>query len=235
MIRKIRGYINLTLFFIKWPVAIVTLLAVPAVWQVFKRYYIIRSQLHWQNLGYFAVGLIFFLVARIVFTSRRGAAETMEHEMTHTLFALLTLHPVHGMSVEDHGGGSVRISGGGNWLIALAPYFFPLAAVGMILLCLFVHAITGGIPEWVYVGMGCAVAYNLFSLAQQVHPGQTDFRVAGYLFSICFLPGANMLVYGTIFAFVERGFPGIHFFYRLFWYYIEKDLGQFWGKITALF
>ncbi len=235
MIRRMRQYINLTLAFLKWPSAVFMVLCVPAVWRAFERYYAIRHQLHWQNLAYFGIGIAFFLFARLVFMARRGCAETMEHEMTHTLFALATLHPVHGMTVNDGGGGSMSFSGGGNWLIALAPYFFPLAAFAMLVLCLFARAAMGYMPEWTYIGLGCAVGYNLLSLVQQVHPEQTDFKVAGYLFTICFLPGANMLSYGTIFSFAERGGRGVLFFYRLVFYYMEHDFLRIWAKAAALF
>ncbi len=195
------------------------LLAVPAVWQSFERYWVIRNQLNLHNLIYFAVGLAFMLGARVVFANRNGCAETMEHELTHTVFALVTLHPVHGVSVEDEGGGSMSFSGGGNWLIALAPYCFPLLAVGMGMFGTAFAEMTGTAPDWIYIGMGCAVGYNLFALAQQIHPEQTDFKVAGYWFTICFLPGANMLMYGALFAFVERGWAGVEFFGRLVSYY----------------
>lgn len=219
MIRFLRFWIDRLINWMKIPTALLMLLAVPAVWQSFERYWVIRNQLNLHNLIYFAVGLAFMLGARVVFANRNGCAETMEHELTHTVFALVTLHPVHGVSVEDEGGGSMSFSGGGNWLIALAPYCFPLLAVGMGMFGTAFAEMTGTAPDWIYIGMGCAVGYNLFALAQQIHPEQTDFKVAGYWFTICFLPGANMLMYGALFAFVERGWAGVEFFGRLVSYY----------------
>lgn len=218
-----RNYINLFLGIIKWPVAAAMLLAAPAAVQSFRRYYVIRDQLNWHNLIYFAIGIGFFAAVRVFFIMRRGAAETMEHEITHSLFAILTLHPVRHLEVSDTGGGSMVFTGKGNWLIAIAPYFFPLTAFTMILLTAAVNRVVGYTPDWALIGLGAAVCYNLFSFAEQLHPRQTDFKVAGYLFTICFLPGANCLTFGTVFAFVERGFNGIVFFYRLVWYYARQD------------
>lgn len=218
-----RNYINLFLGIIKWPVAAAMLLAAPAAVQSFRRYYVIRDQLNWHNLIYFAIGIGFFAAVRVFFIMRRGAAETMEHEITHSLFAILTLHPVRHLEVSDIGGGSMVFTGKGNWLIAIAPYFFPLTAFTMILLTAAVNRVVGYTPDWALIGLGAAVCYNLFSFAEQLHPRQTDFKVAGYLFTICFLPGANCLTFGTVFAFVERGFNGIVFFYRLVWYYARQD------------
>ena len=87
--------------------------------------------------------------------------------------------------------------------------------------------IIGFFPDWIYIGLGMTVCYNLFSFAEQLHPHQTDFKVAGYLFTICFLPGANCLTFGTILAFVERGLNGVLFFYRLLWYYFRQDFYVF--------
>lgn len=216
-------YINLFLAIIKWPVAAAMLLAVPAAIQSFQRYYVIRDQLNWHNLVYFAVGVGFFAAVRVFFIIQRGPAETMEHEITHSLFALLTLHPLQHLEISETGGGSMSFLGKGNWLIALAPYFFPLTAFTMILLTAAVNRVVGYTPDWALIGIGAAACYNLCSFAEQLHPRQTDFKVAGYLFTICFLPGANCLTFGTIFAFVERGFGGIVFFFRLIWYYARQD------------
>ncbi len=226
-----RSYINQFIKLIKWPVAVVMLCVVPAALHAFHRYYVIRDQLNWHNLIYFFIGMAFFAAVRIFFIMRRGAAETMEHEMTHVLFALLTLHSVKSMEVADTGGGSMTFAGEGNWLIAIAPYFFPLTAFTMVFFAIAVRQIVGYSPDWIFICLGAAVCYNLFSFAEQTHPGQTDFKVAGYVFSICFLPGANCLTFGTIFAFVERGFNGVVFFYRLLFYYARQDITTILGYI----
>lgn len=218
-----RYYINLFLSIIKWPVALAMMLVVPAAFQTFRRYYVIRDQLNDHNLLYFVIGIGFFAVVRVFFIIKRGTAETMEHEMTHSVFAMLTLHPVQHLEISDDGGGNMTFSGRGNWLIAIAPYFFPLTAFAMMLLISAVSRVVGHMPDWAFIGMGTAVCYNICSFAEQLHPRQTDFKVVGYLFTICFLPGANCLTFGTVFAFVERGFDGIVFFYRLIWYYARQD------------
>ena len=222
-IALIRHYINLFLFLIKWPVAFAMLLVVPAALQTFYHYYEIRNQLIWHNLIYFSIGLAFFAAVRTFFILRHGVAETMEHEMTHILFALATLHPVSRMDVHDSGGGSMTFSGDGNWLIAIAPYFFPLTAFTMMFFTIAINQIIGYTPNWVFVALGVAVCYNLFAFVEQFHPRQTDFKAAGYLFTLCFVPGANCLTFGTIVAFVERGYSGIFFFYRLILYYARQD------------
>ena len=41
------------------------------------------------------------------------------------LAAILTFHKPKGMSIEQDKGGSFTYEGKGNWLITIAPYFFP--------------------------------------------------------------------------------------------------------------
>ena len=226
-IDQAREVINFILMLVKWPVAFAMILVVPAMWQVYIRYYVIREQLNWHNLLYFAIGVGCFSAIRVMILLRRGKAETLEHEMTHTLFAMATLHPVRGIELKETGGGSMTFLGKGNWLIAIAPYFFPLSAFTMMFFSIAVNQIMGFFPDWIYIGLGMTVCYNLFSFAEQVHPHQTDFKVAGYLFTIFFLPGANCLTFGTILAFTERGANGILFFYRLLWYYFRQDFHVF--------
>lgn len=226
-----RDAIDRFLWLVKWPVGIGALLVLPAAVKTFERYYVIRNQLNWHNLIYFAIGAGFFAAVRVAFLMRRGAAETLEHEMTHTLFAMATLHSVHDMKINENGGGFMSFSGKGNWMIALAPYFFPLAAFAMMFFSTLVGRIVGFTPDWVYIGLGVAMGYNLFSFAEQLHPRQTDFKAAGYLFTICFLPAANCLSFGTVFAFVERGGKGVAFFYRLIAYYTKQD----WAAVMNWF
>ena len=216
---RIRDKINFFLKIVKWPVALLMFWMVPAAMQAFHRYYLIRNQLNWHNLMYFGIGIAFFATLRIVVLLRRGKAETLEHEMTHTLFAMATLHPVYKIELKKTGGGFMQYGGEGNWLIAIAPYFFPLTAFTMMFFTIAVKHAIGYQPDWVFMALGTAVCYNLFSFAEQTHPHQTDFKVAGYLFTLCFLPGANCLSFGTIFAFAERGFDGVLFFYKLLAYY----------------
>ncbi len=220
---RFRNFIDLFINLLKWPAALSMLLVAPAAVQAFNRYYVIRNQLHAHNLIYFGIGVLGFAVARAVFIMRRGAAETMEHEITHILFAMATLHRVTGMDVKDEGGGSMTFAGKGNWLITIAPYFFPLTAFLMMFFATLVSRIAEYTPDWTYIALGAALSYNLFSFAEQFHPKQTDLKKVGFIFAVCFLPGANLLTFGTVLAFVERGLKGVLFFYKLIWYYASHD------------
>ena len=212
---KIRNFIDSVFAVIKIPVAAAAVLLLPVLWKTFKHYALLWDRLNHYNLLYFAGGVAGMAAIRIGMRIHRGVAETFEHELTHILFALLTFHPVSGMNVNDYGGGNMTFRGKGNWLIALAPYFFPLASAAMMFLTIAYGRVTGLLPDWLLIGLGLAFGYDVCAFAEQIHPRQTDFKVAGYWFSLCFLPSAILLSFGTIAAFAERTESGVRFFYNL--------------------
>lgn len=222
MFATLRRGIDFFINSMKIPVAVFMLFAIPASIKAFERYWFIKDQLNLKNLICFGAGAVAMFIVRIVINSRDETAETLEHELTHVLFAIMTFHVVHGVRVNGDGSGVMHFSGKGNWLIALSPYCFPLMAVCMAAGGAFYSSFSGMTPDWVYIGIGCAVGYNVHALIQQVHPRQTDFKVASYWFTACFLPGANLLMYGMICAFVERGSSGVAFFLRLVLYYARQ-------------
>lgn len=166
----------------------------PVLWKTFKHYALLWDRLNHYNLLYFAGGVAGMAAIRIGMRIHRGVAETFEHELTHILFALLTFHPVSGMNVNDYGGGNMTFRGKGNWLIALAPYFFPLASAAMMFLTVAYGRVTGLLPDWLLIGLGLAFGYDVCAFAEQIHPRQTDFKVAGYWFSLCFFTVGDFTV-----------------------------------------
>lgn len=219
---KLRNFIDSVFTVMKIPAAVAAVLLLPALWKTFEHYGMIFDKLNHYNLLYFAGGAVGMTAIRIGLRIHRGVAETFEHELTHILFALLTFHPVQSMSVNDYGGGNMSFRGKGNWLIALAPYFFPLASAAMMLLTVVYGRVTGLLPDWTLIGLGLAFGYDACAFAEQIHPQQTDFKVAGYWFSFFFLPAAILLSFGTIAAFAERTENGVKFFYDLLFYYVEQ-------------
>ena len=220
---KLRNFIDFVFVLIKIPAAVAAVLLLPALLKTFKRYGLLGAdKLNLYNLLYFAGGAVAMAALRIGMRIRRGVAETFEHELTHILFALLTFHPVQSMSINDGGGGNMSFRGKGNWLIALAPYFFPLASAAVMVFTVPYGRVTGLLPDGLLVGLGLAFGYDACAFVEQIHPRQTDFKVAGYWFSLCFLPSAILLSFGTIAAFAERTENGVKFFYDLLAYYVRQ-------------
>jgi hypothetical protein len=194
------------LWALKWPVAVACAAYLPATaWCLVLQCAAIghlggRWSLLVGALGY---SLAWALLLRHV---RVGFLSTLEHELTHCLFAWLTGNRVTRLTAALHSGGEMRIDGTPNWLIAVAPYFFPTVSALLLVAAVFVD------PRWqslLYGGLGASIAYHVISTFQETHRSQSDLREAGLVFSILFLPTANLLSYALILGAMQGGGRGI--------------------------
>lgn len=143
----------------------------------------------------FGVGCLIYVAFWIFLFSRdEGIWSTMEHEVTHALFALLFFKKVHSLSAKREVGGEVKLSGG-NFVISLAPYFFPLFTVVIILIKPFI------IPtyQWVFNGLiGFTLMFHLNHLFREFHPSQPDINRTGIIFSFIVVTFFNLFFLGLV-------------------------------------
>lgn len=195
----------------KWPAAIAAALVLPpsvqALWLLVKRVAGDPAP-----IAAFAIGLALYLMLWQLLLRERifgSFFSVLEHELTHALFALATLHPVIGFRATFYAGGHVQWRGRGNWLIYLSPYFFPTA-------CLAIIAVAALVPDawrwWADALLGAATAYHLTSTMQETHGGQSDLQHVGFAFALLFLPAANVLALGLVLAFCHDGLAGLQHF-----------------------
>lgn len=218
--KSINRLFNMFFNLIKWPVAVLMLIFfIPA----FN-----ADLIAFQKLTDNDVLLEFFLpfgATAVLFMFMPGLAGSffaiMEHELTHMLFAVLTFHKPKGLDVNQDIGGSFSFEGKGNWLIALAPYFFPTFWFFLVLILPIYKAVTGQMPDFYLSLMGVFLGYNFIVTCLSIHPKQTDFKVAGYPFTICFLPGISFLKYGLVFCYSIKGWEGLKAYISLLIYQTE--------------
>ena len=212
MLAPLAALVDRALELVKWPTGIAAALLLPpsiqAAWLLVKRVLAEPAP-----IAAFAIGLaLYFVVWQLVLRERIFGSffAVLEHELTHVLFALATLHPVTGFRATFYAGGHVRWQGRGNWLIYVSPYFFPTACVAII-------AVAALVPDawrwWADALLGAATAYHITSTMQETHGGQTDLAHVGFTFSLLFLPTANLLALGIVVAFSHDGLPGLHQFF----------------------
>ena len=157
----------------------------------------------------FFAGILVFTSIWILFLRKRGNFwSTLEHELTHALFATLFLKKIHTISASRRKGGLISIEGG-NSLIALSPYFFPLTPILVLLVGLL---LPDNLQNYVVFVMGISVQFHLVNLLKEMHLDQPDLQMSGYLFSIIIILFFNLFFMGLILAFVADGFGGIHQF-----------------------
>lgn len=198
-------FIDFCINLCKWPVAILIILYIPAFAQTY-------SYFNFYNPKFYAMagGALFYGLTIIMAGYNTCASmQIISHELTHTVFAYLTLHNAGRIRVNPDGsGGSMILKGTGNWIISLAPYFFPLfAAVYMLILPAILTMADG---HWmVYSILGYFVAYYWATVISQVHFEQTDIIKEGYIFSAIIIIGLNMFVTGILFAFTNKSWAGV--------------------------
>jgi hypothetical protein len=111
---------------------------------------------------------------------------TLEHELTHAFFALLTFNRVTRLSAA-RGGGELEYEGRANWLISLSPYFFPTFCL---LPLLALHLAVPAAWPWLLGLLGFTLGLHVHGTAQELHRAQPDLHRHGLLASACILPGA---------------------------------------------
>lgn len=186
---------------LKWPIAFISLVFLPGV--VYALTFVVKDIVGRPNaLVPLLVGAAVFVVVWLAVLrpeSSRHYIVTIEHELTHTLFALLTLHRVSGLRPALSGGGHVRYEGRGNWLIAIAPFIVPLFALLVMVLAFWVHD-----PHVISALLGLSLAWNVIGNWSSTHRHHGDHREAGGLFSFLFVTCSNLLVLGLVLAYATQ-------------------------------
>lgn len=142
----------------------------------------------------FAIGFVAFLVFWSFFKKLLQVICTFEHEITHLLFGLLFFKMPKGFKVTLREGGHVKLTGS-NFLIYLAPYFFPTVSYLLLPIAFFIP--TDYLPIF-YGILGASLAFHLVSTWAELHLKQTDLQKSGVFFSFAFLPVANLIFYGAL-------------------------------------
>jgi len=191
----------------KWPIAFYMLLSTPALCSSFQFFKVVNMS----ALSLF-IGLVFFVFSKVMMDpSVRTSMQVIAHELTHTFFAFLTFHKVSNIRIHpDDTGGEMVFKGKGNWLIIIAPYFFPLFC--LIYMCLMNFLPSQFVFHFI---LGYFLGYHIDTVCSQIHPEQTDLQKVGYIFCFMFLPGINLLTIGSILAFNLKGLQGIKDYFLL--------------------
>ncbi len=227
-----QNLINMILKIIKYPIAI--LFAVFCYPLLQSLVIFMHQTFDTSLLLYFIApigGCIFFWT---MICALNGSVLTIfAHEATHMLAALLTWHKPVGMKIEQDVGGSFSYRGKGNWLITVAPYFFPTFPILWMCVIFFFNQKTA-MPHWYLISYGALVGYTILSNLTQIHSKQTDFKKAGYLFCCLFLPGINFLFCGYLWAFALGGWSKMGLWTNLYLPQCQQFLNTTYHEILKL-
>jgi len=144
-------------------------------------------------LAAFCTGYGLWLVV-FTFLPKPMRTYVLGHELTHAVWALLMGARVSGLRVKKTGG-QVRTSKT-NWLITLAPYFFPFYAVLFIALFFIAHAIwdLSAHMYWLFFLAGLGWSFHVtFTLMMLLTTKQPDVQSQGVVFSLVIVYLMNLL------------------------------------------
>lgn len=206
--RSVSHFLDTLVNMLKWPTALAALLLLPscvvAVARLVGAIVAQPAPMAWFGVGAGSYWLAWRLLLRRPLLG--SFLPTLEHELTHALFALLTFHPITAVKASWRGDGVMRYVGEGNWLITIAPYFFPtLSVLLMLVFSLLPAAWRPGASGL----LGVTVAYHFISTWRETHMDQPDLQKVRLPFVILLLPSANLASFGAVLAFAHGGGAGM--------------------------
>ena len=149
---------------------------------------------------------------------------TVEHEALHAIIGFICFIPIRELKVNEDGSGHVVFTPPTNWLMLLAPYFIPLtlAIYAALVFALELH------PSIEAAVLGAIFGLEWAGNVREIHPNQTDFRQAGRLFTLLFLPSAILLSYGTAITMLLEGGVGPG------WAFAKAGMAGMWNDTLSL-
>jgi len=130
---------------------------------------------------FFAAGALVYITLHVLFR-KPILTYVFGHELTHAFFAVLFGGSVKSFHASDRGG-RVTITKS-NFIITLAPYFFPLYTfLALLLYGTAMAAELKGAVGWIVFLAGATFAFHLVLTAIFLQTEQTDIREYGMIFS----------------------------------------------------
>jgi hypothetical protein len=218
VVRLLKFFIGLLLLPACVAITRTLILLVQELWPV-------AGVLHAPAVG-FIIGFVFWLVLFLALPPP-ARAYVLAHELTHALWGLALGARVGKLTTSSRGG-SVALSKT-NFLITLAPYFFPLYTLLVVLLyyalaCFF--ALRAYEPFWLGL-MGLTWAFHLTFTVTTLRLRQPDIQAQGRIFSWTLIYFVNLCTLGLWIVFIAR--PTLGQFARLF----GRELLGAWTGIFA--
>ncbi len=172
----------------------------------------LEAEWFWPFFG--AFGLMFVVWFSLMPELSNSFLNTFEHELTHLIFAVLTFNRPTGLDINQ-GDGAFTFKGRPNWLITIAPYFFPTFPAFIILGGLFFVATGQELPLVYRLIFGTFTGLYFCSTLSEIRANQTDLKRVGFFFSLCFLPGVHLICLGFLLGFGLKGFEGLSLYATL--------------------
>ncbi len=146
---------------------------------------------------YWLAGFSAYIPVHILFR-RLIVIHIFGHEITHALWSVLFGGKVQEIYVSRSQGGFSSYTRG-NFLVTLAPYFFPLYSI----MFLAVWALAAPVfKPWLVAAVGFTTSFHILLTLYSLKLGQSDIRKSGFFPALTFVYAMNCIVLGSIFCIV---------------------------------
>jgi len=218
------SFLHLLFNIVKWPIALIAVLGLPGIaqacWTRLSASITAEYLPFWIGVG--SMLLLWGLLLRKAKWAR--FITTIEHEALHAIVGFISFIPIRELKVKEDGSGHVIFTPPANWLMLLAPYFIPLT---LAIYAALVFALNLD-PYSEALILGAIFGLEWTGNVREIHPKQTDFRQAGWIFTVLFLPSAILLSYGTAITILLEGGVGPG------WAFAKAGVGAMWNHTIDL-
>ncbi|MBN1348177.1 M50 family metallopeptidase [candidate division KSB1 bacterium] len=197
---------------------IISILLIPFVISYFASSVQVFTHLpyYWDKIDFFVFGILLYSLIYMIFFRKSIAPFwfIFSHELTHLLFAILMFRRPQTFIVESNMGGFIGFRPGGNFLITLAPYFFPTFTFILLLLK---PAVNRWYYEYYLFILGFTYAFHAWMFLKHSRPWQQDFHDAGIFFSFVFVLLMNIVMTTIIFIVLMEN-------WSMAWLYLKEGV-----------
>lgn len=151
--------------------------------------------------GFLSYLILHFLFYKPIFI------HIMAHEFTHALWALIFGGKVKSLNISEDGG-NITVDKT-NFLVILAPYFFPFYTFLVVLLYFIVDK---KYVDFIIFFIGFTLSFHLSLTMFSLKERQKDLKEVGLLFSLSFIYCINLLIITIIFSLISPQFYILNFF-----------------------
>ncbi|MDO8735263.1 MAG: hypothetical protein Q7K21_08925 [Elusimicrobiota bacterium] len=150
---------------------------------------------------WFLTGFVIFFAVFLI-KSVPGRVYVFGHELTHAFWTLLFRGKIKEFNVSSKNGSVVATKS--NFLISLAPYFFPVYTF-LIIFIFYILAFFLPVSkyiEWLFFFVGISYAFHVFLNIEALSIGQPDVKKTGKLFSYIIIIILNIIIAVVVIKFI---------------------------------
>ncbi len=219
----------------RWIKLVAGVLLLPVAWVLsstffneFARVTLGRSFWLTEEFYFFALGALLWSIA-FFGLPRPLWIYVFGHELTHALWVWMMGGRVTEFEVRSEGG--YIVTNKTNTWIALAPYFFPVYALALVLLWALAGAFfdLDEFRRWLFAGIGATWGFHFSFTVWMIAKGQSDLESQGTFFSLVLIYIVNLALLAVMLLLACREVTAMEFLQRLIY-----DAGRFSAKVRDL-